>query len=70
MNSYKSNQDFLIQIVEWGNAMISAGSVEVDRDLEQLMKEAERGVQNGVFSPFLYIVFAANMKKQEQLPFY
>lgn len=68
MEGYRDYQEFLDDLVEWGNHCIqSAEAYHAAEVFYGFLQQARQGAEQSVFSPFLYLVLAAGLGRYESM---
>ena len=69
MDSYIDYQEFITDLISWGDTALEGQGEEwsAREAFWRLFEKAKQGVRNSVFSPFLYIVFGAELTRDEAM---
>lgn len=68
MNQYSNYQEFLEDLITWGNQVCGQQlGTHPNKSFFPLLQKAVQSADQGVFSPFLYIVLSAHLGQEEML---
>lgn len=69
MKAYRSHQEFIEDLMIWGNTAVNETSNDWNsyQAFLKLWIHMEKGVENNVFFPFLYVVLSAEICKEEAM---
>ena len=69
IEGYEEYREFLEALIRWGDTAMQeiSGKWSVQNAFLQVEERAKKGVENGVFSPFLYISLSAGLAQEKKL---
>ncbi len=68
MEGYRDYQEFLDDLIEWGNRSTHSAEVyHAEKAFSGFLRRIRQGAERTVFSPFLYLVLAAGLSRYEAM---